>query len=148
MGAKHGPNHTWPFTVVLNQGCNALIHIKMDYNYWKQHQARWWFFYLFLTITKCICQIMQSYGAHMTIPTLSGIIAWLFTERISHVLNWNFSVIPSATSYSINSQATLCLWIDSMYTPFSFDRAEQPLNLHNGKLPLTIHSVPLEYLRG
>ena len=31
---------------------------------------------------------------------------------------------------------------------FSFDRAEQPLNLNNGKVPFTIYCVLLVYLRG
>ena len=29
---------------------------------------------------------------------------------------------------------------------FSFDRAEQPLNMHNSKFPFTIHCVLLVYL--
>ena len=42
-----------------------------------------------------------------------SIIAWLFTEYDvpwnSHVLHWNFS-IPRATSYSVNSQATVTVY--------------------------------------
>ena len=47
---------------------------------------------------------------------LSVIMAWLFTEcnvaRNSQVLHWNFS-IPRATSYSVNSQATVPSWLAS-----------------------------------
>ena len=31
---------------------------------------------------------------------------------------------------------------------FSFDRAEQPVNLNNGKFPFTIHCLTLVLLRG
>ena len=42
------------------------------------------------------------------------------------------------------------LLLCSSYSPicFSLDRVEQPLNLHNRKLPLTIHCVSLELSRG
>ena len=46
---------------------------------------------------------------------LEIIIAWLVTEydvaRNSHVLHWNSS-IPRATSYSVNSQATILLKVE------------------------------------
>ena len=67
--------------------------------HWKTHP-------IFLVVTQT--NQLRTWVLYTRICT--DIMAWLFSEynvaRNSHVLHWTFS-IPRATSYSVNSQATI-----------------------------------------